>query len=234
MNPDAHDKHIERYIERYEEENGITLAIPKFVLGQSVAILTGETVDAIGTINSIRRIEEESVTYGVAVDGYEDLPFEEDELDVIFEDKYAEIVAGKQDELTKLRYRNMELEGALAGTTEALNTANYEMYLLRMEISRMKELAKKAISDIENGLSSVFTLNSLDKIIDNGLPTSPAPKKSVPKRARIRWSERGFSSGSYEVLGHSQEKKAYVLNISTDDNRVMLKWVKMTDCEAVS
>lgn len=61
--------------------------------------------------------------------------------------------------------------------------------------------------------------------------STESPKRAASKRMRVNWSGRGFSSGDYEVLGHSQEKQAYVLNISTDAEKPMPKWVKFADCQ---
>lgn len=66
-------------------------------------------------------------------------------------------------------------------------------------------------------------------------PAQEAPKpKTVATRCRVNWSGRGFSSGSYEVLGYSQAKQVYVLNISSDDSKPMPKTVKMSDCEVTA
>lgn len=59
------------------------------------------------------------------------------------------------------------------------------------------------------------------------------PKRPVATRCRVNWNQRGFSSGSYEVLGYSQDKQVYVLNISTDSDKPMPKAVKMADCVVV-
>jgi uncharacterized protein (UPF0212 family) len=55
------------------------------------------------------------------------------------------------------------------------------------------------------------------------------PKKPVATRMHVNWG-RGFSSGSYPVLGFSQEKQVYILDISTDCNRAMPKPVRFADC----
>lgn len=88
--------------------------------------------------------------------------------------------------------------------------------------------------------SANHTKASLEKLLQPA-PTAqaasevaPAPKKPVPTRCRVNWNQRGFSSGSYPVLGYSLEKQSYILDISTDCNRAMPKTVKMADCESAS
>lgn len=71
----------------------------------------------------------------------------------------------------------------------------------------------------------------LKKAIATDKASVEAPKKVISARMRIRWNERGFSSGDYEVLGYSNEKQAYVLNISSDAQKPMPKWVKFSDCQ---
>jgi hypothetical protein len=79
-------------------------------------------------------------------------------------------------------------------------------------------------------------LGSFDNVreIFTSAPTPPAPKKPVPVSCRVNWNGRGLSSGSYPVLGYSPEKQSYILNISTDNTKVMPKTVKMADCERAS
>lgn len=110
---------------------------------------------------------------------------------------------------------------------------------LKAENARIIGLVMNSISDLENG-SPTSALNVLDKIVQSASIESPEAsqtvspvtvKKPVSARMHIRWNERGFSSGDYEVLGHSQEKQAYLLNISTDETKPMPKWVKFTDCQ---
>lgn len=54
-----------------------------------------------------------------------------------------------REENQNLRMRNMELEAALAVTTESLGKANYEKYLLELENAKMKEAIEEifAMSD---------------------------------------------------------------------------------------
>lgn len=82
-------------------------------------------------------------------------------------------------------------------------------------LKRMREVLAKAIVESEESAS-----------------TEAPTTKPIAARMHVNWSGRGFSSGSYEVLGFSNNKQAYVLNISTDPEKPMPKWVKAADCQA--
>lgn len=87
-----------------------------------------------------------------------------------------------------------------------------------------------------------FALEKKDGVLPDWTKPAPSqvasvalakPKNPVATRCRVNWNNRGFSSGSYPVLGYSLEKQLYILDISTDSKRAMPKPVKMADCETV-
>jgi hypothetical protein len=68
----------------------------------------------------------------------------------------------------------------------------------------------------------------IDSVTTTPTPSAPATPNR-PISARVNWS-RGFSGQAYPVIAFSQSKGTLVLNISSDDNRVMPKTVRVADC----
>jgi hypothetical protein len=117
-----------------------------------------------------------------------------------------------EDETTQLR--------------QQLADARAENARLKAELDNINKMLDR-IEIVESSTEKLKTVNSaLEKLVQSQL----APKTPVPTRCRVNWNARGFSSGSYPVLGYSQEKQIYVLDISTDCNRAMPKSVRFTDC----
>lgn len=98
-----------------------------------------------------------------------------------------------------------------------------------------QELCHYAPLEAHTTVKKIDILRNWIEILQVSTPSAPeTPKRPKATRARINWNARGFSSGSYPIEGFSNEKQTYVLNISTDPNRVMLITKKMSDCEVVS
>lgn len=142
------------------------------------------------------------------------------EADLATERSYGELARNHADKLT-----------ARINELEADNAA------LRNENARMLKFTQDFANESLPIINAVFWQQTATALLQDRPPTPPAqeaPKRPVATQCRVNWNGRGFSTGSYEVLGYSQEKQVYVLNISSDDNKPMPKTVKMADCAVVS
>lgn len=164
--------------------------------------------------------------------------------DLAGESDYAEVVAEAEtaqlrQQLADAQAENEALKKEIT-QTEAKN-AYYRRALLSLaedstnwSLDRMRRFAKLSMNPVQQEIDQDIADLQLAFEIHKAIATPPAPKTPVPTRCRVNWNARGFSSGSYPVLGYSPKKQSYVLNISTDNTKVMPKTVKMADCESVS
>lgn len=171
----------------------------------------------------------------VLLQGYARQSIEKDERIAALEaerDALQLSVHGLQAQLDKAK-------ADLSAAQAIIVQAGKDFEALRNEKQEFRNFVQQFASEELPVINAVFWQQLAKTLLIPSTPTpaqeAPAtPKRPVPTRCRVNWNQRGFSSGSYEVLGFSKEKQAYCLNISSDDSRPMPKMVKMADCAVQS
>lgn len=148
-----------------------------------------------------------------------------------------ERIAKLEADNAALRNENARMKESIAHVRHSLEIAieNAEDTALHTDSGNIYSQAKGKESALRGILFTLnYSLNNKAQDTTSTPPAQEAPKRPVATRCRVNWNGRGFSSGSYEVLGYSQNKQVYVLNISSDADKPMPKMVKMADCAALS
>lgn len=184
---------------------GDGLATPKYSVGQFVKLNAEYEGEWIGKIVSIRRIEEESVTYGLEIAGWPDQPFEEDEIDFATDDSpvvsslvsVPSFIAERDAELEALRQEVAELQKKLDSKARSLLDKCEDSAQLRKGVQSVIDRLGK---DIDENMSVsapkiVYYRAELKKAISQAPKEAPDVASEATKQAKFMVDDKVILAG---------------------------------------